>query len=247
MPAAWAVIEAWLGRFDLDASAADLVREVIPSGSALAARVGTAASTTVSAIANVVVVLAGALYLAAQPDLYHRGALRLVPPRRRPSARRGLDALGGALRRWLLMQLAAMAIVGTVTGLALWALGVPSPLALGLIAGLLEFVPIVGPLLAAVPAVLVAFTVGPELALWTGLALLAIQQLEGYVLTPLLARRAVELPPALTLFALVAFVALFGLAGGLLAAPLMVVAFVAVREFYVERALEGGSADRPAS
>jgi predicted PurR-regulated permease PerM len=250
MPAAWDVIAGWLDRFDVDRSPTAMVREALPSGAAVVARVGAAATSTLGALANFVIVVAGGLYLAAQPGLYRRGIVLLLPPSRRERAARGLEVLGDSLRRWLTMQLAAMAIVGTTTGLALWALGVPSPLALGLIAGLLEFVPIVGPLLAAIPAVLVAFSVSPELALWAAAVFFAIQQLEGYVLTPVLARHAVDLPPALTLFALTGFATLFGLAGALLAAPLMVVVYVGVREFYVEGLLDDGttaSAPRRAS
>jgi predicted PurR-regulated permease PerM len=238
VPAAWATLEDWLGRFDLERTASDLLYEALPPATNVAARLGTAASVTVGALANLVIVVAGGIYLAAQPDVYRHGLVKLVSPERREAVDRGVTALGGAVRRWLAMQLAAMAIVGTVTGLAMWALGVPSPLALGVIAGLLEFVPILGPLLAAVPAVLVAFSVSPELALWVAGTYVVIQQLEGYVLTPLLAKQAVQIPPALMLFALVAFAALFGIAGGLLAAPLMVVVYVAVREFYVAYYLE---------
>ena len=242
MPAAWDAIARWLDQFDFDRSPGAMVRDALPSGPVVVARVGAAATTTLGMLANLVIVIVGGLYLAAQPDLYRRGVVRLLPPARRRQASRGLEVLADALRRWLTMQLAAMAIVGTTVGLSLWALGVPSPLALGLIAGLLEFVPIVGPLLAAVPAVLVAFTVSPELALWAAAVFFAIQQIEGYVLTPVLARHAVDLPPALTLFALTGFATLFGLAGALLAAPLMVVVYVGVRTFYVERLPGDGTA-----
>lgn len=243
VPDAWQRILERVGRFEVVESPTELLRENLPSGSSVVERLGSAASLTLGTVANLLIVAVGSGYFAAQPQVYRSGLLRLVPPARRENAGRVVDALAVALRRWLLMQLAAMVIVGTITGLAMWALRVPSPLALGAIAGLLEFVPIVGPILAAAPALLMALTSGPELVLWVALAYLAIQQVEGNVITPLLAQKVVDIPPALMLFALFGFAALLGLAGGVLAAPLMVVLFVGVREMYAHRLLEARPVD----
>lgn len=137
-----------------------------------------------------------------------------------------------------------MLAVGVLTGLGLWALGVPAALGLAIIATLLDFVPLVGPIAAAVPAILLALTVDPRTGLLTTLLYLVVQQIEGNLLQPLVQQRAVELPPALLLFALIGAGLLFGVLGVLLAAPLTVVIFVLVKRLYVRETL-GEDTDVP--
>ena len=148
-----------------------------------------------------------------------------------------MDESERALRLWLKGQLIAMVVVGLLTGVGLWLLGMRSALALGLLAGLLEFIPFAGPLLAAVPAILLALAVGPDMALWVLLLYFAVQQFEGYVLTPLVQQYAVDLPGVILLFSLLGFGTLFGTLGVVLAAPLSVVTFVLVKRLYVIEAL----------
>jgi predicted PurR-regulated permease PerM len=131
--------------------------------------------------------------------------------------------------------------VGAAVALGLTLLGMPMPLALGLIAGLLEFVPFFGPIISGTLAVLVAFGQGPAQALYVALLFLVIQQIEGNVLVPLVQRWAVKLAPALTVAGVLVFGTLFGIAGVVFATPLLVVCTVLVRELYVERVLEGRS------
>ncbi|WP_194953982.1 AI-2E family transporter [Sphingopyxis solisilvae] len=204
----------------------------------LLGRVGSLVMTLFGAIANILLVIAGGIYLAAQPKLYRAGLLKLLPAARRNLADEALLHCGEALRLWMLGTLVSMGLVAAVTGTGLWLLGVQSPLALGLLAGLLEFVPIVGPIAAATPAILVAFSQSPELALWTLGLFVIVQQLEGNVIQPLVQRYAVDLPPALMLFSVVAGGALFGIVGIIFAAPLTVVAFVLVKRLYVRELLE---------
>src|SRR5690606_20797257 len=129
---------------------------------------------------------------------------------------------------WLLGTLASMVTVGVLTGGALMLLGLPAAAALGIIAALLEFIPILGPGIAAFPALLVAIAHGGwSEALYVGLIYLAIQQIEGNLIYPLFLRRAVALPPALTVLAVVGAGLLFGLLGLFLATPLLVVLLVA--------------------
>jgi len=130
-----------------------------------------------------------------------------------------------------------MVVVGLLTGSGLWLLGVPSAFTLGLLAGLLEFIPFAGPLLAAVPGVLLALAVSPDLAVWVALLYFGVQQFEGYVLTPLVQQYAVDLPGVVLLFSLLGFGALFGTLGVILAAPLSVVTYVLVKRLYVIEAL----------
>lgn len=131
-----------------------------------------------------------------------------------------------------------MLAVGTMTTVGLWLLGMPLATLLGLIAGILAFVPFFGPIISGILAVLLAFTEGPQDALYVAILFLVIQQVEGNILMPLLQRWAVKLPPILGLLSVVVFGILFGVAGVLLATPLMVVSMVLVRKLYVEDVLE---------
>ena len=130
-----------------------------------------------------------------------------------------------------------MLCVGVVTATGLTLLGIPLALALGVLAGLLNFIPYLGPILSGGPAVLIAFTQSPADALNTLLFFVAIQNLEGYALTPMLQRRSVSIPPALGILAIVGLAALFGTYGVLFATPLLLVIMVLVRMLYVEDAL----------
>jgi predicted PurR-regulated permease PerM len=142
------------------------------------------------------------------------------------------------LRRWLFGQLILMLIVGAMTVIALIVIGIPDPVALALIAGIAEIVPYIGPFISAVPALLVAFTLGLWPALWTGAVYLVVHMIEGYLAAPLVERRFVTIPPALILLGLVAAEVIFGTAGVILAAPLTAVVFVLVKMHYVDDPLE---------
>lgn len=235
---AWRPLEARLTATEAGEEALQSVRAAIlgPTGAGYVARV---ALLLTNGIGGLVLVLVGGIYLASQPGLYRRGVLLLIPPAYRPAADETLAVTAGALRHWLLGQLAIMAVVGTLTGLGAWLIGLPSALALGIIALVLEFIPFLGPILTAVPALLLALTVGPEAVMWTAAMLFGVQQLEGQVLTPLIQRKAVTLPPVVTLFALIGMAMLFGPLGLLLSAPLTVVAYVMIGELYVRRTLGG--------
>jgi predicted PurR-regulated permease PerM len=175
----------------------------------------------------------GGVYLAAQPRLYREGLVTLLPPALRPRLDGVMEESGRLLRRWLLAQLIAMISVGFMVGIGLTAIGVPAPGALGLFAGLAEFVPFAGPVVSAVPALLLALLHGPDKAGWTLVLFVAIQQIEGNLLLPLLQRRIVLMPPALTLFALVVFGVIFGPLGVFLATPLTILVIVLVKQLYL--------------
>ena len=181
---------------------------------------------------------ARAIYLAADPGLYQAGLLKLVPGPRRDLARVALGETARALRLWLLGQLVSMSVIGVLTGLGLAWVGLPSALALGLLAGLLAFVPLVGPIVSAIPALLLALADGAATVGWTLAVFVGVQQIEGNVVMPFVQRRMVDLPPALLLFAIVAAGTLLGPLGALLAAPLTVVVFVLVKRLYVREALD---------
>lgn len=193
------------------------------------------------ALGNTIIIICVGLYFAAQPTLYIEGFIKLIPPPRRRRAREVLDEIGDTLAKWLVGKSVSMIVVGGATSLGLWALGVPLALVLGLIAGLLDFIPYLGPLLAGVPAVLIAFSIGPELGSYTVLLFLAVQLLEGYVLSPMIDARTVSLPPALTIAVQMLFGALFGMAGIALATPLAAVLSVLISMLYVRDVLRDTS------
>ncbi len=237
LPQAYEQFKIRVGQPDLDRQLITQLRSMAPDGGTIVSAVTTIVGGVTGAISGLVLAIVGGIYLAAQPKLYRDGLLLLIPATKRPNVDEAIERSGEALRRWLLAQLVAMVAVALLAGLGLWAIGVPSPLALALIAGLFEFVPVAGPFLSAIPAVLLALTVGLNETLLTMGLYLLIQQVEGNVIMPIVQARSVDLPPALTLFSLVGFGLLFGIPGVLLATPLTVVAFIMVRKLYVNDAL----------
>lgn len=194
-------------------------------------------ATALEVLANLILVIIAGVFFAADPATYRRGLVKLLPPSCHSRVNDTLVDCGHALHSWLMAELLAMATVGVLVGLGTWVVGLPSPLALALFAGLMEFIPIVGPLLGAVPALLLALTQGGTTFLWTVLLFLAIQQLESNVITPMIQRRMVRIPPALLLFSVLALGLLFGVLGIVVAAPLTVVTFVIVNRLYIRDAL----------
>jgi predicted PurR-regulated permease PerM len=203
----------------------------------LASRIVAWSTTLAGALASMALVLFGGLYLAVDPQLYRNGFVKLVPPPLQPNVEATLDDAGKALKRWLAGQLVGMLLVGLFTGVGLWLVGVPSAFALGLIAGLAEFVPIIGPILAAIPAVLIASTQDWQVVLLAIGVLVLVQQVESNLITPLIADRTVSIAPAMGLFAVVAMGVLFGPLGLILGFPLAIVFDVGVRRLYVRDTL----------
>lgn len=191
-------------------------------------------SSTVAVFAGLLLITFMAIYIGSDPELYHSGLLRLVPHTARPRAAELLTAIGNTLRRWLLTQLIAMLVIGTVTTVALMLLGVKAALSLGIIAGLLEFIPTIGPLLSAVPAVAMGFLDSPQKALMVVIAYGLIQFLENHILIPLLMKQGVDLPPVLTILGQALMAIVFGFLGLLVAVPLLAAGMVAIKMLYVE-------------
>lgn len=238
LPAAWQSLRQGLAEQPFGDALSAWLTDAVPGGAGVLSSIGNLLLSMGGNLTDALIVLVGGIYLAAQPDLYRRGLLKLLPSSRRPLMAEALDDTGRALRLWLGGQLVAMTTVGVATAAGLALLGVPSALALGLIAGLLDFVPVVGPILAAAPALLIAFTQGPDTVLWTAGLFVLVQQLEGDAFQPIVQQRAVDLPPALLLFSVLAFGVLFGVLGVLLAAPLTVALFVLVKRLYVREVLD---------
>ena len=195
------------------------------------------ASTTLSTLGSLFAVLVMSLYLAEASEMYLNGTVRLVPPAHRPLARAVLLEMAHDLRRWLLGQSVDMLTVGGLSAIGLYCLGVPVPFALATLAGLLTIVPYFGALAAGIPGVLVALTQSWKAALWVVLIFLGCHIIEGYVVSPLVQRRMVHMPPAVIIGALVVASALFGPIGIVLGTPLAVVTLVLVRRVYLEHIL----------
>lgn len=191
-------------------------------------------SSIFGAIGGLVLVLFLAMYIAADPGLYREGMLHLVPHRQRDRARELLSTLRDTLRQWLIARLMAMVIIGLVTGGGLALIGVKGAAALGVLAGLLEFVPFFGPIVSAVPAIAVALIDSPQKALWVVLLYLGVQQLEGNVVTPLLLESRLDIPPVLTVVVVAALGVVFGVIGMLIAEPLLAAALVTTKMLYVQ-------------
>jgi predicted PurR-regulated permease PerM len=212
-------------------------------GSALQTAMGFGA-IAVDALGGLLLAVVGGVFLAADPGLYRRGVTALFPRAERKRVEDALATSGRALRGWLVGQVVAMAVVGTCIGLGAWWIGLPAPLALGVFAGLVEFVPVIGPILGALPVLLLALGGGWATLLWALGLVLVVQQVESNMLMPLVQRKMVQIPPAVLLFSVVVFGAVFGVLGTILAGPLTVLAYTLVAKLYVRETL-GQQAEVP--
>lgn len=209
----------------------------LPDLRGMVGQVGGYVMAVIGAGANLLLVVFAGLFFAAGPERIRDGLLKLVPPPSREALCEAANESARALRLWLLGTLADMVVVGVLTGIGTALIGLPSPAALGLFAGLAAFVPIVGPIVSVVPAVLLALEQGPQMVLWTVVVYLVVQQIESNLFYPFIQKRAVGLPPVLTLFGVLALGTLLGPLGVLFATPLLVVTLVCIKLLYLRNAL----------
>lgn len=237
MDAQLRVLERNLAAFDIDlfgpGGRQDLSLLIADPGR-LFGHVHYAVSGAYAVVINTIVIVCLGLFFAGNPVGYREGGLKLVPLGARERVRVVLNEMGRVLRSWLLGQLLRGAIVAVLLGVALHLLGVPSAGLLGLQAGVANFIPYLGPLIAAFPVALVAMPLGLSTLAWVMIIYFAIQTIEGFVIAPLIQKGAVDVAPAWTLSAIVIFGAMFGALGMALAAPLLAVGRIAVLRFYVE-------------
>jgi predicted PurR-regulated permease PerM len=186
-------------------------------------------SSTLAVFAGTLLVIFLAIYVAVDPGTYRRGALYLVPEHSRARLDRIFGAVTITLRKWLVTQLIAMVVIGTVTTIVLVALRVRAAVPLGILAGLLEFVPTIGPILSAVPAIAMGFVDSPEKALAVTVAYIGIQFLENHILIPILMKEGIDLPPALTIVTQALMAIMFGFLGLLVAVPMLATVVVTVK------------------
>ncbi len=237
LPNAVKAIDDWFAQFGIDHPLNSYIEEWHRSGGELVSRFGGWLSAASTGVANFLIIIAGGVFLASEPRFYRTGAIKLVPPDKRSLIAEAMDESETALRLWLKGQLIAMLVIGTMTAGGLWLLGIDSWLVLGILAGLFEFIPFAGPILSAIPGILIALVQSPELALWTTLMYVAVQHSEAYFIQPVIQQYAVEVPAVVMLFSLLAFALLFGIIGILFAAPLTVVTYVLVKRLYVVETL----------
>ncbi len=240
LPKAVTQLQSQLARYDWgqrlieETPSADAL---LPDGPDALSRATGVVSRTFSGLASFVIILFLGLVLAATPRVYVRGVLALLPEHRVARGREVLDTLSDTLWWWLVGRIVAMTFIGVFTGVGLWLLGIPLAFVLGLLAALLSFIPNIGPLLSALPAILLALVQGPQQAIWVALLYGGVQAIESYVLDPIIDRKTVYLPPALTIFAQLTLVLFAGLLGVALATPLTAALVVLVTMLYVQDVL----------
>jgi len=191
-------------------------------------------SSTVQVVTGLFIIIFLSIYIAVDPEMYRRGIMHLFPHQRRDRIGDVLSALAAVLRRWLITQLIAMITIGVITTIVLLALRVKAAFALGLLSGLFEFIPTVGPIISSLPAIAMGFLDSPEKAVWVTIAYVVVQFIENHLLIPLLMKGGINLPPALTVFSQALMALLFGFLGLMCAVPLLAASVTAVKMLYVE-------------
>ncbi len=203
-----------------------------------AALAGGLFSSLTGVLGAMALVLFVGIFLAVDPALYERGFLALFPKDSRSRAAEVLEACTDTLWWWMIGRLVAMTVIGIATALGLLLLGIPMPIILGVVAGILSFVPTIGAILAIIPALLVSFQVSPLSPLYVLVFYLGIQAVEGNLITPLVQQQAVKVPPVVTISSQFMLGVLVGIIGVAVATPMAAVAIVLVRMLYIEPFVE---------
>lgn len=229
-------LAAWASRSPVGAKLVDAV-EAAFGGSRVAQDAGGLVQGAGEMVLNALLVLIGALFFAADPKIYERGFLYLVPPRHRPAVEDALFDVGGTLKLWLKAQLIQMTAMGVLVGIGLWLAGVPSAAALGLLTGLSEFVPYIGPIAAMLPALGLAATAGTTPFLWALAVFAIVRLIQTNFVTPFVTARVVAIPPAVSMFAIIGIGYVFGVFGLFFSGGLLVVIYTLVRSLYLREVL----------
>lgn len=201
-------------------------------------------STTIGAIANFFIIIVTGIFLASSPGIYTQGFVRLFPLDFRERLKEVMLKTQHSLSLWMMAKLISMLVVGIFTAIGLEILGMPMPYALALIAALLSFIPNIGPYLALAPAVLIALMQGGNMFVYVLILYFGIQIIESYLITPMIEKKMVQLPPALTLFWMVLLGVLTGILGLIMATPILAALIVIIGELYVKDYLENNSKER---
>jgi predicted PurR-regulated permease PerM len=240
LPAAWAEVQTQLSTSEVGAMLLNELNNLSQRSSGILAMVPKIASEVASGLANLIIVIVAGIFMAMRPSSYRDGIVRLFPNDQKDRARDSLNASGKALRLWLFGQFVSMVLVGSLTAIGLSIVGVPSAMALGLISGLAQFIPIVGPVVSAGPGLLLAASDGGMTLSWALVIYIGVSQLEANIITPMVQKHVASIPTVITLFAVLGFASLFGPLGVILATPLTVVIYTLVIKLYVRDTLGEG-------
>ncbi len=227
---------AYLSQSPVGAKIVDAVRQAY-AGSKVAQDIGGLVTGVGELLLNCLLLLVGAMFLAADPQIYERGFLFLIPPSKRPAIEDALFDVGSTLQLWLRAELILMTSMGILIGLGLWISGVPSAAALGLLAGLSEFIPYIGPTAAMIPALGLAATEGNGPVIGALVTYAVVRLIQTNFITPYVQNRVVSIPPAITVFAIIGIGVVFGIFGLFFSAALLVVIFTLVRSLYLREVL----------
>lgn len=191
-------------------------------------------ATTFGSVANIYIIVLVGIFFTISPQLYVNGIAELVPPANRDRAKDIMTHLGTSLKKWLAGKFIAMLAVFILTAIGLLILDVKLWLTLSILAGLLNFIPNFGPIISAVPAILVGFSQDLHLAIIIAVMYLAIQLFESSFITPKAQYHLIRIPPALIIIAQVFVGALTGILGVIFATPLMLIVLIMVQELYIQ-------------
>lgn len=191
-------------------------------------------SSFLGGLTNVYIIFFLGLFFMFQPELYIKGFISLFPKSKRERMNEVIGVVGYTLKRWLIGKLFSMLIVGILSGLGLYFLGIPLALTLGIFAALITFIPNFGPIISLVPAVLLALVKGLDYAFYVFILYVAIQAIESNLITPLIQRKMISFPMAMVLIAQVTLGIFTGLLGIILAVPIVAIIIVIVKMIYIE-------------
>jgi predicted PurR-regulated permease PerM len=238
LPVAWAALQNTLQSTSIGRTIQEHVATLGQQAGGALSSLPVIAGSVLSGVADTLVALIGGVILAMHPGKYRDGVVRLFPTDHHDWIRDAMNAAGQALRLWFIGQFISMIIVGTLISIGLSILGSPSALALGLLAGLAQFVPLVGPTVSAGLGLLLAALGGVEPFLWTLVIYTSVSQTEANFITPMVQRRIAEVPMVLTLFAVLGFAGLIGPMGVLYAMPMTVILYTLTRRYLDNRDAE---------
>jgi predicted PurR-regulated permease PerM len=231
-PAMLADLAQWLSQSPIGAKLVSAV-EAAYAGSRAAQDVSGLVEGAGTLLLNIILLIVGALFFAANPGIYKHGLLMLVPRPQRPAFADALEDVSDTLRLWLRTQLILMTTMGVLVGIGLWIAGVPSSAALGLLAGLSEFVPYIGPTAAMLPALGLAATVSTPSVLGALATYALVRLFQTNFITPFVQHRVIDIPPAVTLFSIIGIGIVFGLYALFFSAAMLVVIFTLIRTLYL--------------
>jgi predicted PurR-regulated permease PerM len=237
IPKAWENLQTQLHKTDIGDMIIEQVNAIPLQANKAMSFIPEIASNIASTLTTAFLVIIAGIFLAIKPGNYRDGVVRMFPLAQRELARESMDDSGKALRNWLTAQFVSMILVGSLVSIGLSIIGVPSGVVLGLISGLAQFVPLVGPIISAVPGLILAASAGSDTLVWALIIYVGVSQLESNFITPMVQRHVTSVPVVLTLFAVIGFATLFGPLGVFFATPLTVVMHTLVMKLYVGKVL----------